>query len=151
MRCKSWQPPVLPDHTDDACCFFSPAAANGTGLIEARRAFYTELSKLVDAGMSLQSAWVLFRMRLSTDWTWYARTTGLPKDMARRLDAMAVDEMVSHFVGNDLAEVSRKRVGHRLLDGGLGIPLLADSADAANTASWHSVFSGGDETTEHRR
>ena len=109
-------------------------------LIGQRRAACERLVQLRQAGLSSQLALSMLRVVVNSDCTFLARAIGLPQEVCRTLDDMAV-RTIEAILGVSLAEPqSRRRIFHPFRHGGLGFTSLLLSAEAAHVASWHTCL-----------
>ena len=101
-------------------------------LLNTRAEFFDNLEVLLQAGLSLQNTWTLFKTKASSDWTWIARTVGIPTLVAQRMDMDIRSRFARLFAGQaDMPLESIRRINMPVKDGGMGILSLVDSAEAA--------------------
>lgn len=132
MRCKVWQPPLIPQPDCMQGSYLAPSSPHCAALLETRRLCLAEVELLLHHGLMLQAAWGVVRSRLSIHRVWPVRTAGIPNGDAAAIHNKAAAFIHRVFLQQQLAPASALCIGHPLQHGGLGIPFLFDVAAGAN-------------------
>ena len=86
MRSELFAPQVIRTGDCSTRCFVAASDDHLASFLHTRAEFFDRLEVLMQAGLSLQNAWTLFKTKASSDWTWIARTVGIPTLVAQRMD-----------------------------------------------------------------
>ena len=111
------------------------SAPEVTKLIEQRAVFFKRMRELVTAGVTIQDALSLVKVRTAADFVFLARTVGIPMVDARRLDQALLDHVLA--VLGDNSHSCAKWVFIPQAAGGFGFASVAAVAGAAAAASWY--------------
>jgi len=107
-----------------------------SALQTARGRLYQRLRTLCAAGLDKHVALTLLRTRTGSDYSFLARTCGIPTGEARALDGALATEY-AHALGDPLDDATRRKLFLAGAAGGYGLQSAELAAPAASAASWH--------------
>ena len=101
----------------------------------ARGRLYQRLRSLCAAGLDKHVALTLLRTRTGSDYTFLARTCGIPSGEAQALDRALAAEYEEHAAGAPLNDAARRKLFLAGAAGGHGLQSVELTAPAAHAAS----------------
>ena len=101
-----------------------------------RTQFCNRLLELNKAGLPTQITFALLRSQTASDFTYLARTVGVPAEKARDIDEKTRSTVIELLNLQELTPNASRRIFHPLKSGGLGLTSTSISNVPAHLASW---------------
>ena len=132
--------PAMPASQAAADSMLAEGSPEVTKLISERSKLFLRIRQLRAAGLPMETALALLRIRTGSDYVFLARTCGIPEADGNIMDAAVAPE-VQHVVGQtDLVGIPLNRVFLAGTLSGLGFQSVALTSPAAQAASWHACL-----------